>query len=1097
MAATRQIKQWLAERGLGQYIDIFKANDIDLRALSYLSEDDLRELGVSLGHRRILINEIKQITQQPIQSQSADDRSQIEETAERRQLTVKFCDLVDSTAMAQEIDPEEMREILRHYQNSVSASVRQYGGYVARFVGDGVLSYFGWPRAYEDQADRAVRASISIIKVMQHLDNQSSSSINVRIGIDSGLVVVGDLIGEATSDLNTVIGETPNLAARLQSRAEPGEIIIGTNTRRLLGDTFKFKGISPKKLKGFKDEIAAWKVIGERHAGNRFEATHTKKLAKLVGREHELGLLRERWQQAKDFEGQIVLLSGEAGIGKSRLARDFSLAISNDLRFNLSYQCSPHHTNSAFYPIITRLQRAVGFSETDSTEDKLDKLEKSLQLWGNDVKRVAPLFAELMSVPSQQRYGSLELTPQQLRQQTIEAMIDQVLALCQRRPVYILIEDAHWIDPSMMDFITELMPRITDKPAMVLITYRPENLPKWPPLPNLTSISLNRLGRKQAAEIAHAVGGEELLQAVIEKIVERADGVPLYIEELTKSVQESFTSNNDPVAEAFIPPTLQSSLVARLDRLEEAKEIAQIGAVIGREFSHDLLKRVCAKTQTEISDALERLLMSGLVFRRGISPNDVYTFKHSLVQDAAYDTMLFSKRRRLHALIVDILEERDSYLASDIITLLAHHAFAAERWNRAFDYLQQAGATAMDSAAVHEAVALFEKALIAGSHLTESGQSLKKDIDLRFDLRNALWSIGKFERILTILKQAEQLATKLGDAVRTGWISVYTSASLWQLGRSAKALDAANNALDISSRVNDLPLSVGSRFYLGCVTVTSGECESAISIFQQTCDQLGGELDYQRCGLPFLPAVIARSWMVWALAERGEFTDAQILADKALDIANQDGHPFNIAHIYYDLGYLHYLKGDVGAAVSTLEQASQIIEKWGLTYLSPFITGFLGHAYTLSGDSTKAISTLEKALAAYNTIGLGLFRSLVSVYMGKALLADGQIEQAFERTQYALELARQRSEKGHQAYALYLLGEITLHPDFINERLAENNFLEAIKIAEDLRMRPLLASCYTDLSEYYKSRGDIQKADEFSEKSGQMRHILANLNSTS
>ena len=1087
MVAPTQIDQWLAEHGLGQYIDSFQANDIDLRALSFLNEADLTELGVSLGHRRILINEIKQLNQPSTRTPLATDSSRTEETAERRQLTVMFCDLVGSTVIAQQLDPEEMREILRRYQNTVSASVRQYGGYVARFVGDGVLSYFGWPRAYEDQADRAVRASIDIVTAMRSTDNP------IRIGIDSGLVVVGDLIGEATSDLDTVVGDTPNLAARLQSMAKPGEIIIGTNTRILLGDTFKFKSITPTKLKGYKEDISAWRVIGEREIENRFEASHRKQLSNLVGREHELGLLRERWLLAKDCEGQIVLLCGEAGIGKSRLARDFSISISRDLRFNLSYQCSPHHISSAFYPIIARLQRAVCFSDTDSTDDKLDKLEKSLHLWGSNVKQVAPLFAELMSVSGQQRYGPLELTPQQLRQRTIEAMIDQILALSNRRPVYILIEDAHWIDHSMMDFISELMPRITDKPVLILITYRPENLPKLPPLPNLTSISLNRLGRKQAAEIASSVGGEELMQAVIEKIVKRADGVPLYIEELTKSVQESFTLDHDTVTDAIIPPTLQSSLVARLDRLDEAKDIAQIGAVIGREFSEDLLTRVCAKTQTQISDALERLLNSGLVFRRGVSPNEIYTFKHSLVQDAAYDTILFSRRRRLHALIVDILEEQDSYLANDKTTLLAHHAFHAERWDKAFDYLQQVGATAMDSAAVHEAVTVFEQALIAGSHLTESEQSLKNDIDLRFDLRNALWSIGEFERILIILKQAEELASKLGDAPRTGWISVYTSASLWQLGRSSEALAAAKNALEISSKTNDLPLSVGSRFYLGCATVTSGDCQSAINIFQETCNQLGGDLNYERCGLPFLPAVIARSWMIWALAERGEFKQAQILADQALEIAKKVGHPFNIAHIYYDLGYLQYIKGDASAAVVTLEQAVSIIDEWGLTYLSPFITGFLGYAYSLSGQNDKALVTLEKALSAYNTIGLGLFRSLVNVYMGHALFSDGQIEQAFERTQKALELARQRGEQGHQAYALHLLGKITLSPNFLNEQLTENNFLDAIRIAEQLSMRPLLVNCYNDLSELYDSRSNTLKAHEFREKSEQMRLLLQNM----
>jgi len=359
MAGQDQINQWLAQLGLGQYVDIFKANDINFRALPHLQENDLHELGISLGHRRILIAEIKKLQLDDYNDNSNLALRNDEEDAERRQLTVVFCDLIGSTTLSQKLDPEEMREILRQYQNTVTAAVRHYQGYVARFVGDGVLSYFGWPKDYEDQAERAVRASIDIVTKIKAIRILDTGELQVRIGIDSGLVVVGDLVGDTLSDFDTVVGDTPNLAARLQNLAKPNGIIIGSNTRSLLGSRFNLKALGPQNIKGFNKDILAWTVNGERHTESRFEASHGKTLTNLVGREHELGLLTERWKLAKEREGQVVLLSGEAGIGKSRLARDFKMAITQDLRFSLSYQCSPHYSNSAFYPIIQRLPLVI------------------------------------------------------------------------------------------------------------------------------------------------------------------------------------------------------------------------------------------------------------------------------------------------------------------------------------------------------------------------------------------------------------------------------------------------------------------------------------------------------------------------------------------------------------------------------------------------------------------------------------------------------------------------------------------------------------------------------------------------------------------
>lgn len=1086
------IGRWLEGLGLGQYAEVFDANDIDLRALGYLSDEDLKELGISLGHRRIMLAEIGTLGhgETTQQHETREPERPHEGEAERRQLTVMFCDLVGSTELSRRLDPEDLREVLRRYHDEVTNAVTRYEGYVARFLGDGVLAYFGWPQAYEDQAERAVRAGLDAVTVVRGVRLDHDEGLSARVGIATGQVVVGDLIGEVASDVQTVTGETPNLAARLQGVAKAGQVVIGSSTRRLLGTTFELEDLGPHHLKGFSEDVYAWGVVGESAAESRFEAARGGVLTRLVGREHELGLLQERWDLAKGGEGQIVLLSGEAGIGKSRMLQDFERKIGDEKRFNLRYQCSPHHTNSAFYPVIQRMRRAASISDDDSGETKLDKVEALLLPTEEDVKSVMPVFAALLSLPGEDRFGPLDLSPQQLRYRTIEALIDQVLALSRRSPVLFVVEDAHWIDPSMGDYVGEIMPRIADQAVFMVISYRPEFTPIWSGHPHLSLVALNRLGRKQAAEIAHSVGGQELMDAIIERIIVRADGVPLYVEELTKSVLESYVAKDDTAADAAIPATLQSSLVARLDRLDDAKEIAQVGAIIGRDFSYDLLAAVTNKTDSEISAALDRLVQSGLVFCRGIPPDAVYKFKHSLVQDAAYNTILISRRRRLHALIVEVLEAQSGVHLEEKIDLLAHHAYQGEVWEKAYTYLQQAGLKSMDRAAVREAVGQFEQALSAGAQLPETRESLERAIDLRFELRNALWSIGAFEEILNHLRDAEQLAEKLDDPRRIGWISVFRSASLWQIGRSTEARSAAEDALTINEAPKDLSLAIGANFYLGCAFVTSGDCRRAETFFQKVADSLEGELSRQRCGLPFVPSVVSRSWLVWALAERGEFDQAMRHGEVALQIAKEVGHPFNLAHIYYDLGYFYGVKGELDQAVDALEQAHALIREWKLTYLSPFITGFLGHVYALSGRATEGTSLLQQAVSDYQSMGLGLFRSLVGVQLGEALFLADRVGDAIAATERAMALARKRGERGHEAYALRLLAAIAAHPDLSEAETAQRRYGEARMLAETLGMRPLVAHCHFGLGRLYWQEGRPREADEQIRTAATMYHDL-------
>ncbi len=1076
---SNEIVQWLRSLGLDQYEKAFRSNDVDFRSLAYLSDNDLKELGVSLGHRRILLAAIASLQDKnvaPAETTGVAD-APAGEQAERRQLTVMFCDLVGSTEMTLRHDPEKLRNVLQRYQNVVTEAVVRYKGYVARFSGDGVLAYFGWPHAFEDQAEQAVRAALDALPAIEAIELPGDSSLRARIGIATGQVVVGDLIGEVASDFKAVTGETPNLAARLQDAAEPGQIVISATTRRLIGTAFVLEELPPRRLKGFSVDVLAWKVMGESAVESRFEAARGDSLTRLVGRDHELGILKERWALAKEDEGQVVLLSGEAGIGKSRLVQDFRDELGDQVRFNLHYQCSPLHTNSAFYPVIHRLQKAAGFTRTDSTDEKLDKLEILMKELKEDVEQVAPVFAALLSLQAEKRFGRLDLTPQQLRQRTIETLAGQVLNLSRQRPVLLIVEDAHWIDPSMSDFIDELIPRIAEKPVMMLITYRPESSRSWSGHTHLTSVSLNRLGRRQGTEIVSAICGTQLDQPIIERIVRRADGVPLYVEELTKSVLESRITNGASRIEDVIPATLQSSLEARLDRLEEAKEIAQIGAVIGREFSFELISSVSEKPQSELENLLDRLVKSGMVFRRGVPPQLTYTFKHSLVQDAAYSTILLSRRRRLHEKILRVMENHAGDDPGSAIDALAYHAYNAEAWEKASSYLQHAGARAMDRAAVREAVALFEKALVAGSHLPETRESLERAIDLHFNLRNALWSIAGFEEILGLLDHAERLAKKLNDPTRIGWISVYTSASLWQLGRASEALAAAREAIRLNDETGDLSLAVGANFYLGCVHVTLGDLKRAESLFQNIADLLQGDLSHERCGLPFAPAVISRSWLVWALAERGEFAPARTCGDEALRLAEDIGHPFNLAHILYDLGYMHTLKGEFEQGIDALERAYAIVQEWSLSYWTPFIRGFLGHVYAISGEIEKGTGLLRRAVSDYESLGMGLFRSLIGVQLGEALLLDERFEEAQSVAERSLALARKRGERGHEAYALRLLGDISIRHGASHNDGAAQHFNEAMELAQSLGMFPLVAHCHQGHWRLNQREGHVEQAD--------------------
>jgi class 3 adenylate cyclase len=659
----QQIAEWLDHLGMSEYAERFAENKIDVSVLPHLTDQDLKDIGVALGHRRKILAAIAEFAgaapaaSKPVLAAEPKTR----DSAERRQVTVMFSDLVGSTALATRMDPEDLREVISAYQQCVAETVQRFGGFVAKYMGDGVLIYFGYPHAHEDDAERAVRAGLELVRAVGDLN--TGVALQTRVGIATGLVVVGDLIGSGASQEQAIVGEPPNLAARLQGVAEPNAVVIAEGTRKLVGNLLELKDLGPQDLKGIPGLVQAWAALRPASVESRFEALHGTGLTKLVGREEELEIVLRRWSKAKTGEGQVVLFSGEAGIGKSRLTAWLLAFLAVEPHTRLRYFCSPQHIDSAFYPIINQMERAAGFTHDDKVQARLDKLDAVLEQTSTPIQDAA-LFTDMLSLPNDGHYPALALDPQQRRQRTLEALGSQMKALSRAQPVLMIFEDAHWADPTSLEVFGRAVDQIARLRVLLVITFRPEFEPPWLGKPHVTALTINRLTGDEVDAMIDRIVGDRILPADIRQdIIERTDGIPLFVEEMTKAVLEAESQSAAERAVAAIPspalavpPSLHASLMARLDRLgAPAKKVAQIGAAIGREFSQALLAAVVRKQEAELQSALDTIVAAGLLFRQGVRPHATYLFKHALVQDAAYGTLLREPRRALHARIAEIL----------------------------------------------------------------------------------------------------------------------------------------------------------------------------------------------------------------------------------------------------------------------------------------------------------------------------------------------------------------------------------------------------------------------------------------------------------
>lgn len=1079
-----KISQWLDGLNLGKYAETFSENAIVFDVLAELTDADLKGFEIPFGDRKRLLKAIAALANHAGSSPAASQRDQSAADigiAEYRQLTVMFCDLVDSTVLSEQMDLENYWGMLAAYRATVAKAIQNYDGYIANHMGDGVLVYFGFPQAHEDDAERAAKSGLAIIESIQELNTSTAVELQVRIGVATGLVVAGDIIGEGVSEERAVLGSTPNLAARLQGLAAPNTVVVSSDTRHLAAATLEYEDLGKHPLKGFKEPVQSWRIVQVASHESRFHAAYGERDSPLIGRDPELDLLLERWERVKKSEGQVVAFSGEPGIGKSRILQGLKESLFKEQHVRLSYQCSPHFMHSALYAITAQLVRASGIDRQDDDVTKLHKLRSSLIEAETPLGETLALLAALMSIPGDD-LPTLKMSPQQQRERTQAVLLEQLLALAAQSPVLVLFEDVHWADPTTLEAITLLIDSMQTQRIMLVLTYRPEFKSAWGGYDHLTLLTLNRLTREQCAVIVKALTkNKELPPTVIERMLDTADGVPLFVEEMTKSVLESTSQIGELVdAEAFsIPATLRDSLMARLDRLGPAKEAAQIGSAIGREFSFELHHAVAVMGEQELDTTLRQIVDSNLMFQHGSAPNSSYVFKHILVQEVAYETMLRDKRLKLHGAIAEALEKRFQSEVNTRPEVLAHHYDKAGNTAKAIEYYERGGRQSAARSENLEARAHFEHALRLVETLPTDVNRDEHELRLLTMLAGSLIASTGYTtpKLDTVLTRAMVLASQADDPMPL--FSILHGRYLFQsvTGHTANAYRLAEELFLLTDGDAPLIAQMSSHRILGNSLYLLGEFHKAKYHLEIALSYYEPEMhDSMAISLGQDVRVTALSVLALVEWQLGDAAKALDSARAAVDYAEQIKHVNSLSYALAHTTLLHALCRDFESVRETAESLYAYASEHGLPVWKAASVFFKGWAMAELGQLSEGIAMIKRAAQIGGSIGINYWRPMTLTKLAFYAACAGDFDTALTKLEEAEEVVGNGGEQWSDAERFHIEAQVRLMAGLENDECLQQRFEKALDRARNLNSKPWELQIATALASWYSDHDRVAEA---------------------
>jgi class 3 adenylate cyclase/predicted ATPase len=1087
---TTDIAEWLGRQGLGQYAQTFAENHIDYSVLPDLTEDDLEKLGISLGHRKKLLRAIDAVwgTRQArdttkVARTGAEATSPVQHReAEFRQITVMFCDLVGSTQLSEKLDPEDLQRIIDSYRRECSTAIRRYGGEVARYLGDGVLAFFGWPYAHEDDAPRAVHAALEIVSVVTKISE--SVTLACRVGVCSGPVVVGEIRNSTASWSMDAVGETPNIAARLQTLAEPNTVLISESTRRLVSATFDLQGLGPQALKGITEPVRAYRVLAAKSAGSRFEAAHAGTLTPLVGRSSELRLLLDRWEKVKEGDGQVILLSGIPGVGKSRLLHELKSHVEEEPHILLHHQCSPYHNQSAFHPVIEQIEQAAHLIAREADADKITKLQAYLPRSTNSSIEPLLLIANLLSISTENQQHLSELTPQQIKNRTISTLVEMLLAFSVQRPTLCIFEDAHWLDASTLELLELMISRIAHARVLLIVSSRPEFRPTWLAHANVSTHSLTRLSQAEVRTmIRDLLRGGNMPQKLVDQIIEKADGVPLFIEELTSStlsapLRETLGHTEQP-ASLRVPETLSDALMERLDRAAPSRRVAQIAAVIGREFSDDLLSAAARIDEEDMQSALSLLEQADIIYRVGISPFVRFAFKHVLLRDAIYDSLLKSKRQQIHADIAAILVHDFPKLVENQPEVLALHYQEASNHQMAIRYWFESGQRALAHSANVEAIANFRKALQLLNALPETPERIKQEIDIQLALGIPLIAVRGYTAAETreAFSRARTLCLRLGDIPEYFQALFGLWGNHWMCGKNDEALRMADEFLSRSRALSDPVLLMVANRVMGSTLLTLGDFQSSASHFEETIRLSTGREERPLYNLymvgPRAASLLLLSWDLWIL---GYPDQALSRVSEALASGKDLGHPYTVAFAHYMTSVVHLLRGDAAHALESAERSFEMSQEQRFSLYAILSRISRGRAIGELGRLGEARVELTQGIDEARRNGVGFMLPMMDSWLADVHTKTGENEYALSFVERALTNIGDVTGRSWEAELHRQRAQILLALDPSKLREAESHLQKSIEVARGQSAKSLELRAATNLAELWRAQGRPDEA---------------------